>query len=177
MPSINKIVIVGNAGAGKTTLSLRLSEIHGISVTHVDSVQFLAGMKIRPHGESIATLKKIEALSSWIIEGYGPFELIENRFQLADRIVFIDFSVWRHLWWSTKRQIKNAWSKREELPEGCDEFSFKQTAKLYRTILKMNEKMRPELLKIFARDDLKHKVIHVTSYSEWKKLFNRGITN
>lgn len=170
-----KIVIVGNAGAGKTTLSRRLAKLHSLPLTHVDSIQFLAGMKIRPHAESIKTLTEIQNQEKWIIEGYGPFDIIEKRFQAADKVVFIDFPIWRHYWWCTKRQMKNAWSRREELAEGCDEFSWSQTKKLYRSIHQEYTKMRPELLRIFARDNLKDKMIFIRTYAEWKDLFQNGI--
>lgn len=172
---VRRIAVVGNAGAGKTTLSRSLARIHHLPLTHVDSIQFLAGMKIRPHAESIAILNEIEERPEWIIEGYGPLDIIEKRFQMADRVVFIDFPIWRHFWWCTKRQVKNAWSKREELPPGCDEFSYSQTVKLFRSVWKIHQKMRPQLLKIFARENLKHKMVFVRSYSEWKRIYDHGI--
>ena len=169
-----RIAIVGNAGSGKTTLGRRLSQISGLPLTHVDSIQFLAGMKIRPHAESIKLLNEIQEYEKWIIEGYGPLDIIEKRFQMADQVILIDLPLWRHYWWSTKRQITNAWSKRKELPEGCHEFSFAQTKRLYLTIWKMHQKMRPQLLKIFARDSLKTKTIYIRSYSDWKRIYRHG---
>ena len=174
-PELKRIVIVGNAGAGKTTLARRLALIHRIPVTHVDSIQFLPGMMIRPHHESIARLNEIQAQERWMIEGYGPLDLIEKRFQLADRVIYIDFKLWRHLWWCTKRQIKNLWSPRLELPEGCDEVTFQQTIRLYQSVLREHKKMRPELLRIFARDNLKHKMIFIRTYAQWQRLFRHGI--
>jgi adenylate kinase family enzyme len=173
---IQKIVVVGNAGSGKTTLSRYLAKIHGLPLTHVDSIQFLPGMKIRPHQESIQMLTEIENKDQWIIEGYGPFDIIERRFQAADRIVFLDPPLWRLYWWCTKRQIKNAWSKREELPEGCNEFSIAQTLKLYRTVKTLHEKMRPELLKIFNRENLRGKMVWVRKMGEWEEIRKNGLS-
>lgn len=171
----NRIAVVGNAGAGKTTLSRRLAEIHGLPVTHVDSIQFLSGMKIRPHFDSIQILNEIERTEQWIIEGYGPLDIIEKRFQRATQVVFIDLPLWRHFWWATKRQVSLCWSRRPELPEGCDEFSITQTRKLYRTIWKMHRQMRPQLLKIFARDHLKNKVVFIQTYADWRRIFKGGL--
>ena len=172
---IQKIAVVGNAGAGKTTLSRNLAKIHGLPLVHVDSIQFLPGMKIRPHSESIRILNEIQATGSWIIDGYGPLDIIEKRFQASDRVVFIDFPLWHHYWWCTKRQIQNAWSRREELPEGCEEFSISQTLKLFRTLWKVHQKMRPELHKIFKRENLLHKMVWVRNAREWKRLNQYGI--
>lgn len=173
---IRKIAVVGNAGGGKTTLSRRLAKIHNLPLTHVDAIQFVAGMQIRPHRESIQILKDVQAQESWIIDGYGPLDIIEKRFQSSDRVVFIDFPLWRHYWWCTKRQIQNFWSRREELPEGCDELTFAHTVKLYKTLWRVHKLMRPELLRIFARDNLKGKVLYVRTLKDWKRLSKFGLS-
>lgn len=172
---IKKIAVVGNAGGGKTALSRRLAKIHDLPLTHVDSIQFVRGMQIRPHKESIQILKEIQDQESWIIDGYGPLDIIEKRFQAADLVVFIDFPLWRHYWWCTKRQIQNLWSKRPELPEGCDEATLAHTMKLYKTLWRVHKLMRPELLRIFARKNLKDKIIYVRTLKEWKRV-SKGVS-
>lgn len=170
-----KIAVVGNAGAGKTTLSRRLAEIHSLPLTHVDSIQFLPGMKIRPHAESIAVLQRVHEEKSWLIDGYGPLDIIHDRFAKAECIVFIDFPLWRHYWWCTKRQIQNLWSRRAELPEGCDEVTWAHTVKLFQTLWRVHKKMRPELLRIFERESLQNKVVHIRTLSEWRRVFKNGV--
>ena len=174
---IHRIAVVGNACAGKTTLSRKLAIIHQLPLTHVDSIQFLPGMKIRPRPQAVELLNKVEETEKWLIEGYGPFEMIEKRFQLATHIVFIDLPLWRLLWWATKRQLSRPWKKREELPEGCNEFGLAQTKKLFKTILKMNEKMRPQLHRFFSHESLRPKMIHIRSYSDWNKVFKNGVNS
>ncbi|KYG69965.1 hypothetical protein AZI85_14780 [Bdellovibrio bacteriovorus] len=175
-PIIQKISVVGNAGGGKTALSRRLAEIHKLPLTHVDSIQFVAGMNIRPHKESISLLTDVQNKESWIIDGYGPLDIIETRFRASDRVIFIDFPLWRHYWWCTKRQIQNLWSCREELPEGCNEATWAHTKKLYKTLWQVHTKMRPELLRIFARENLKGKVIYVRTLREWNEIFTHGVS-
>lgn len=174
---ILKIAVIGNVCGGKTALSRALAEIHQLPLTHVDSIQFLAGMRIRPHQESIAVLRDIQNQDRWIIDGYGPLDIIEKRFQAADQIILIDFPLWRHYWWCLKRQISILWSgRRAELPEDCDERSLKHTFKLFKTIWQMHTKMRPELLRILSRENLKNKTKVIRKLSQWKKLFRTGLT-
>ncbi|MBV2169807.1 MAG: hypothetical protein KUL82_13970 [Bdellovibrio sp.] len=173
--AVKRIAVVGNAGGGKTTLSRRLAEIHCLPLTHVDAIQFVAGMKIRPHAESIAILNQVQNQDSWIVDGYGPLDIIEKRFLLADHIVFIDFPLWRHYWWCTKRQIKNLWSRRQELPEGCEERNLSHTLKLYKTLWRVHKQMRPELLRIFGREKLRSKMVYIRTKADWDRVFRKGI--
>ncbi len=169
-----KIAVIGNAGAGKTVLARQLANRYQLPLTHVDSIQFVAGMKIRPHKESIALLTEIQNQQAWIIDGYGPLDILEKRFALADRIVMIDFPLWRHYWWATKRQIKNLWSPRQELPEGCSEVSWEQTRKLYKTIGTVHRLMRPELLRILNREQHNGKVILIRNLSQLNRISKFG---
>jgi adenylate kinase family enzyme len=174
-PQIHRIAVIGNAGGGKTTLARRLAEIHSLPLTHVDAIQFLPGMVIRPHQESMGLLREIQDQEKWIIDGYGPLDILQERFSKSERIVLIDFPIWRHYWWCTKRQIKNLWSRRSELPEGCNEATWSQTVKLYKTLWQVHTKMRPELLRILAREAHKEKVLAVRTLSEWNHLFKHGV--
>lgn len=165
-----RIAVIGNSCSGKTTLARALAQQCGLPITHVDSLQFLPGMKIRPHKESIALLQAVQTQETWIIDGYGPLDILEERLRRADRIVFIDLPLWRLFWWCTKRQIQNLWSFRQELPEGCNELTWSHTKKLYQNIWKAHKLMRPELLRILERKDLHEKVIHVRTLGDWQRL-------
>lgn len=171
---VKKIVIVGNVGGGKTILSRQLALLYQLPLTHVDSIQYTADLQMRPYRDSIEVLNQIQKQDSWIIDGYGPLDIIEQRFQLADRIVFVDLPLWRHYWWCFKRQVLSLWAPRKELPAGCDEATWRHTVKLFKTIRKMHKLMRPELLRIFARENLKGKMCYVTSLSEWRNLYRDG---
>jgi adenylate kinase family enzyme len=65
-----KVILVGNAGAGKSTLAGRLAERESSARLSLDQVAFLAGSVRRPRRESIADVEAfIDEHESWIIEG------------------------------------------------------------------------------------------------------------
>jgi len=176
MQKIAKISVIGNAGGGKSFLSRRLAQIYSLPLTHVDAIQFLSGMKIRPHQESIAMLRQIQAEPQWIIDGFGPLDILVERLKLSEKIIFIDFPLWRHSWWCTKRQVHSLFGfRREELPEGCEDANFAQTLKLYKTLWQVHSKMRPEMKRILARDEFKDRVSIITSLREFRKISHSGI--
>lgn len=166
-----KISIIGNVATGKTTLSRILSVELNIPVTHVDSLQFLPGMIIRPHRETIQDLLKIQTKQeSWIIDGYGPLDILIDRLHKSDTIIFLDLPVYQMYLSCFFRQLKNIFSPRPELPAGCSELSLKHTVKLMKTIYQQHAKMRPELIRILSKDELKSKVKisrKMTSVTTW----------
>lgn len=172
---INKLAVIGNGGGGKTTLSRRLAELHQLPLTHVDSIQFVPGMQIRNLEDTRRILNEMTSQEQWLIDGFGPLDLIEQRFMMADRIVFVDFPLWRHYWWCSKRQIKSLWSPRSELPSGCNEATVAHTIKLFKTLWRVHTKMRPELMKWFERPQLKPKMTVIKNLKEWKRVFKEGV--
>lgn len=166
--------MIGNVAAGKTRLSRRLALLWDLPLLHVDSVQFLPGMKIRALPEIRHALQQIENQERWLIDGYGPLDMLENRFRRAEKIIFIDFPLWRLQWWLIKRQIQNLWSRRPELPAECDERNWEHTKKMFNVQRSAHRQMRPELLRIFSRNDLKEKVLIIKTPRDWRRVFESG---
>lgn len=155
-------------------MSRALAQIWNLPLVHVDSLQFLPGMKIRPLPEVREALQYFENQERWLIDGYGPLDMLENRLRRADRIVFIDLPLWRHQWWLLKRQIKNLWSRRTELPQGCDERNWRHTRKMYQVLQSAHRQMRPELLRILNRSEFKDKVVIVRTLRQWCRVSKLG---
>ncbi len=155
-----RIAIIGNVASGKSTLARQISKEKNIPVTFTDSIQFLPDLTIRPYKETIEILLNIQQEPSWIIDGYGPLDILEKRFELADQIIFCDPPIHKNYFRLFKRQIKNIFSPRAELPTGADELTWAHTQKLFKTIKQQHEKMRPELLRILNRPENFKKLIH-----------------
>ena len=173
--SIQRILIIGNAAGGKTRLAQKLSLIHKLPLTHVDSVQFVPPMNIRNLDETRKILAEISSRPQWVIDGHGPLDQLESRFLTADRIVFVDLPLFIHYFLFFKRQIKNLWSPRPELPAGCNELSLKHTLKVIKSMWKMHRQMRPELIKILSRTHLQPKLIYIDTLKKWQQIYSSGL--
>lgn len=163
-----KISIIGNIASGKTTLAKILEKSYKIKTTHIDSIQYNIDLSIKPYQETIQVLNRIQNTEDWIIDGYGPLDILEERFRLSDQIVFIDFPIWKNYFWLLKRQIKSVFFPREELPAGSSELSWAHTKKLFKTIKQINDKMLPELRRILNRENYLKKLIHIRTVDELK---------
>lgn len=172
---MNRIALIGNGGGGKTTLSRRLQELYGLPLTHVDSIQFKKGMKAKDQEQTRKALLEIESQERWIIDGFGPMDVMKSRFQTADRIVFVDFPLWRHYWWCTKRQVKSIWRPRVELPEGCNEATISHTIRLFKVLWRVEKTILPELREFFTLPEIADKVVKIGNLQDWSHCFENGV--
>lgn len=173
--TFKKIQIIGNAASGKTWLSRHLAEKHALPLIHIDSIQFLPGLQLRPFQETEDILREKMSQDSWIVDGMGPLGSLQERFFAADRIVFVDLPISQIYRWALKRQFENLFWQRSELPKDCSELSWGHSKKLFSTIHKIHHQMRPELLKMLTDPFLAQKVIMVPSTDSLKKLALMGL--
>jgi len=85
-----KIILLGNAGAGKSTLSRRwMAEQPAVRLS-LDEVAFHAGSERRPLEESLADVRRfILENESWIIEGCYA-DIIEPILGECDQLIFLN---------------------------------------------------------------------------------------
>ena len=148
---MERIVIIGNAGGGKTTLARALSQKLDLPLYMLDSAQWQPGMKLTPINELEKVLKKWTAQERWIIEGFGPMELMPLRFKAADTIIYLDLPLSQHLLWALKRQLQFAFKNRPELPP--DSPTLPMTWQIIKALFKIHFKLRPQLLKMLEEYD------------------------
>jgi adenylate kinase family enzyme len=88
---LNRILIVGDAGRGKSTLAQKISTKLGIPHYSTDDFYYETKFtKIRDRKESIAKIKEIFKKEKWIIEGTTN-HLIEQGLYSADLIIHLRY--------------------------------------------------------------------------------------
>lgn len=115
-----RIVIVGNAGGGKSTLARNLAALLDIPYRGLDEIQWGPGWTLLSDDAIAATHDSWLAEDAWIIDGYGPWDPMIDRFGKADMILHVDHPFWRHVWWVTKRQVRAYIGPSPPTPPGCD---------------------------------------------------------
>ena len=115
---MNKVVVFGKPGGGKSTLSRKLSAKTGIKLYALDLIEY------KKNGERVSSeeySKKHADLigaDNWIIEGLGTLESFWLRIDAADTLIYVDLPYSVHYWWVTKRLLKSFFVKPEGWPEG-----------------------------------------------------------
>ncbi|WP_079508030.1 DNA topology modulation protein [Mesobacillus jeotgali] len=117
---MEKVIIIGNGGAGKSTLARKLGKAINKKVYHLDALYWKPGWEMTAKDEWKAVLTEIMSEDSWIMDGnYGS--TIEMRAEAADTIIFLDYSTARCLFGIVKRRIMYHGKSRPDMNEGCQE--------------------------------------------------------
>lgn len=124
--SMDRIVIIGCAAGGKSTIARELSEILGIDVVHLDSVLWKPGCRLSDPQEERAIVADLLEKPRWIMDG-NYTESLPMRLARADTVVWIDFSRLRCLMRALKRLFQFRGTTRPDMGADCPEelnFSF-----------------------------------------------------
>lgn len=115
---MQKVMVFGKPGGGKSTLSKRLSVATGIPYFSLDFIEFNQDGTRVPADEFLAAHSTLVSKSAWIIDGLGTLSSFWKRVDAADTLVYIDLPYSVHYWWSAKRLLKSVIVKPEGWPEG-----------------------------------------------------------
>jgi adenylate kinase family enzyme len=117
---VQRIVIIGSGGAGKSTLARQLGADLGIPVHHLDKLFWRPGWVKSPPAEFAVKQEAILREPAWIIDGnFG--ETIQARLRAADTILFLDLPTWVCLWGAVRRYIQYRNRTRPDMTEGNHE--------------------------------------------------------
>lgn len=99
----NKIMIIGNAGGGKSTLAKGLSIARNLPLYRLDALQWNSGWIPTPKAEFDRRHDELISQNIWIIDGFADWESIERRCAAADTIILVDLPLWIHLLFAKRR--------------------------------------------------------------------------
>src|SRR5436305_13716253 len=108
---MEKIVIMGSSGAGKTTLARKLGPMLKINVIHLDRLFWECGWKAKTRETRIDILQKRIMEKQWIIEG-TYLHISELHLKAADTIIFLDIPPLSCLCRLIKRHLEYRWCAR-----------------------------------------------------------------
>ena len=110
--NMKNIVVVGATGAGKTTLSKKLSQKFSIPSIDLDELFWLPGWIRRDQSDFIDLIEQNISSDGWVVSGnYSKTNCII--WPQADIIVWLDYPFWLCFWQILKRGIQNIIKKKE----------------------------------------------------------------
>ena len=89
---MNRVIVIGCPGSGKSTFSRTLHDVKGIPLYHLDMMYWNEDRTNVPRELFLKKLKQIINSAQWILDGnYGA--TMEQRMQACDTIFFLDYPV------------------------------------------------------------------------------------
>lgn len=113
-------MVVGSGGAGKTTFALKLGQLLGLPVIHLDRHFWNPGWIPTPKDEWKVVVRGLAETDEWIIDGnYGG--TLDIRVRRCDAIIFFDFSRISSLKGALTRSLVQRGRTRPDMSDGCPE--------------------------------------------------------
>lgn len=161
---MNKIIVIGCPGSGKSTFSKELKKIYNLPLYHLDLIWNNPDKTTITREEFDQELSKIFNTNEWIIDGNYQ-RTLENRIKEANTIFLLDYPVDVCLEGANSR----VGIKREDMPWVEDELDkeFKQK------IIDFSQKKLPEIYDLLDKyKDNRNIIIFKTRKDSEKYLMN-----
>ncbi len=117
---MERVLIIGCGGAGKSTLARQMGEKLNIPVVHLDKLFWKPGWVERTAEEFDALLAPELEKEKWIMDGnFG--RTLPWRMKHCDTMIYLDFGRFACLWGVLKRELSSHGKVRPDMGEGCPE--------------------------------------------------------
>lgn len=161
---MQRIMVIGCCGAGKSTISKSIHKILKLKLFHLDQLYWKPNWVETEKPEWETIVRAIAAEEEWIIDG-NYSGTMDIRMQRANVVVFMDFPRWRCLYRVLKRIVVNYGHTRSDLAPDCPEhFDWEFIKYVYN----FQEKKRPALLERLTKLDASTAVFTLNSNRDVK---------
>jgi adenylate kinase family enzyme len=117
---VQRVLVTGSSGAGKSTFARRLGEITGLPVIHIDQLYWNPGWVPVPQELYLERMRDAVAQERWIMDGNSP-ATFDLRVPRADRIILFERSRLACLARVGRRIATSYGAVRVDMAPGCPE--------------------------------------------------------
>lgn len=160
---IKRIIIMGAAGTGKTTLANRIAKDLALPLIHLDREFWLPNYQKPDPQEWMQRVNKLARADKWVMDG-NYLDTIEYRVKRAHAMIWLDLPQWLYVTRILYRTAYNYGKERYDLGEGLPQRFNKE---LIRNAFRYPRVRRPRMLELVERAQVSGvKVIVLSSKKE-----------
>ena len=138
---MERILIIGGNGCGKTTFARKLSLKMKLPLVHLDVLYWRDNWETASKEEFDDLLLKELIKSKWIIDG-NISSTLQHRLKYCDTVIYMDFPRWKCLYGSIKRVIINYGRSRPDMGGYCIEKFNRNTYEFFKNVWNFNKNNR-----------------------------------
>ena len=117
---VDRVLVIGSGGSGKSTVATELADVLGLPLIHLDALYWSSGWVPTPADEWRRRVEELIAHPRWVMDGnYGG--TLDLRLARCEMVVFLDLPRVVCLWRVLKRQLRFRGRSRPDMPPGCPE--------------------------------------------------------
>jgi adenylate kinase family enzyme len=164
-----RILIIGNAGGGKSVLARRLAARRGLPYFEIDAITWKPGWVAASDEEYKAAHAALIAKEDWVLDGLGWDESLPARFDRATEVILIDMPIWMHFWLAAERQFQWLQGRLENPVAGIAEPP--STESMFQALWETDQQSMPLIRRLTdAAESAGRKVTRIRSVDELKAL-------
>lgn len=170
--ALERILLVGCAGAGKSTLARALGPRLQLPVIHLDREYWRPGWVETPAEEWALRVDELVSQPRWLMDG-NYSNTFEPRIRRAQAVVFLDFPRALCIRRVLARTLKNFGRNRPDMREGCRERMDREYWGFLLWIWNYPQRSRPRILESMEKHREGREMLYIKSPAELKVLRER----
>ena len=135
---MERVLIIGSNGAGKSTFAADLARRTGLPLFHIDRFYWRGNWDVTPREDFERQIRDIVQTPRWIIDG-NNLRSLEQRLERADQVFWLEFSPALCMVRILKRELIHRNAARPDLPDQC---ASRFTLRFLRDAWRFNRKNR-----------------------------------
>ncbi|ONI70546.1 hypothetical protein ALI144C_48825 [Actinosynnema sp. ALI-1.44] len=93
---MERVVVLGRGGAGKSTFAFRLGAVLGLPVIELDKHFWSPDLSPTPKSQWAGIQERLTSAPRWVLDGdLGPHDVLDVRLRASDAVIVLDFPLWR----------------------------------------------------------------------------------
>ncbi len=117
---MQRVLIIGNSGAGKSTAARRVAAALSLPLCHLDQLFWQPGWQARGRADFDGRLRAVLASPAWVVDG-NYSRALAVRLEVADTVLWLDFPTLTSVWGVLSRWAGWHGRQRPDMGAGCPE--------------------------------------------------------
>lgn len=155
---MQRILIIGGNGCGKTTFAKKLSDQLNLPLIHLDRLYWRDGWKSVSDHEFDALLLPELHRPQWMIDG-NILRTLPTRLAYCDTVIYMDFSSVRCVCGALKRVLTNYGKSRPDMGGYCPESLDQKELAFIKSVWNFNRKNRKRIYDLLEKAPSINKIV------------------